>query len=328
MTRKGAVVVTGSVAYDYLMRFPGRFLEHFLPDRLHRISVSFLVDDMRRVRGGCAPNIAYALAQFRERPRIVASAGKDAADYREWLAGEGIDVSGLRIHDDLFTASFFVSTDLDQNQIASFYLGAMGRAGELSPLEGDAEAVAAVIVSPNDPGAMARAVRECRAAGVPFLYDPSQQVARLSGEELRDGIEGAAVLICNDYEFGIVGQKTGLREDEIVAGVGALVVTHGPEGSTIRAGNRRHAIPAARLRGPAADPTGVGDCYRGGLLKGILRGDDWDFAGRIASVAAVYGLESDGPQPPRFDPDDFRERYRDNYGDDDRLADLFDPVSA
>ena len=324
--RRGTVIVTGSVAFDYLMTFPGRFLDHFLPDRLHRISVSFLVDEMRRVRGGCAPNIAYGLAQFGERPRIVASAGSDAAEYRAWLEGEGIDVSGLRLHDDLFTASFFVSTDVDQNQIASFYLGAMGRAGDQPVFAGDPSTVAAVIVSPNDPGAMTRYARECREADVPFLYDPSQQVARLSGEDLRRGIEGATVLICNDYEFGIVTQKTGLSEDDILTRVGALVVTHGPEGSTIRTAEERHAIPPARLRSAAVDPTGVGDAYRGALLKGMLRGDRWDFAGRVASVAAVYCLEAVGPQPPRFDPGDFIGRYRDNFGDAPGLATLFDPV--
>ena len=318
--------MTGSVAFDYLMTFPGRFLDHFLPDRLHRISVSFLVDEMRRVRGGCAPNIAYGLAQFGERPRIVASAGSDAAEYRAWLEGEGIDVSGLRLHDDLFTASFFVSTDLDQNQIASFYLGAMGRAGDEPVFAGDPSAVAAVMVSPNDPGAMNRYARECRQADVPFLYDPSQQVARLSGEDLRRGIEGATVLICNDYEFGIITQKTGFSEDEILARVGALVVTHGPEGSTIRTSEERHAIPPARLRSAALDPTGVGDAYRGGLLKGMLRGDPWDFAGRVASVAAVYCLEAVGPQPPRFAAEDFIGRYRDNFGDAPGLAGLFEPV--
>jgi len=325
--RRGSVVVTGSVAYDYLMTFPGRFLEHFLPDRLNRISVSFLVDEMRRVRGGCAPNIAYGLAQFGERPRIVASAGRDAADYREWLAAQGIDVSGLRIHDDLFTASFFVSTDRDQNQIASFYTGAMGRAGELS-LVGDGQARPAwVIVSPNDPEAMTRYPRECREAGVPFVYDPSQQVARLSGADLVDGLEGAAALICNDYEFGIVSQKTGLSEEDLLAEVGALIVTHGSEGSTIRTPDDRHEIPPARLRGEAVDPTGVGDAYRGALLKGMLRGYPWDLSGRVASVAAVYCLEALGPQPPRFSPDDFLGRFRENFGEAD-LAGLFSPVAA
>ncbi len=322
MTSGSSVVVTGSVAYDYLMTFPGRFLEHFLPDRLHRISVSFLVDDMRRVRGGCAPNIAYGLAQFGDRPRIVASAGRDAADYREWLAGQGIDVSGLRIHDDVFTASFFVSTDRDQNQIASFYAGAMGRAGEAPLFDGSAPP-SWVIVSPNAPEAMARYPRECRSAGVPFLYDPSQQVARLSGEDLRDGLEGAAVLICNDYEFGIVCQKTGLSEDELLSRVGALIVTHGSEGSTIRTGEERREIPAAKVRGEAVDPTGVGDAYRGALLAGMLRGFPWELCGRVASVAAVYCLEALGPQPPRFVPTDFLGRFRENFGGAEGIGSLF-----
>jgi adenosine kinase len=326
MIRGGTVLVTGSVAYDYLMTFPGRFLEHFLPDRLNRISVSFLVDGMRRVRGGCAPNIAYGLAQFCERPGILASAGSDAVDYREWLASQGVDVSGLRIHDDLFTASFFVSTDRDQNQIASFYPGGMARAAELSILDVDVSALACVIVSPNDPAAMARYARECRDEGIPFLYDPSQQVARLSGEDLIEGLAGATVLICNDYEFGIVTQKTELSEEELLERVETLIVTHGPEGSTIRTREGRHAIPPARLRGPAVDPTGVGDAYRGALLKGMLRGDSWELCGRVASVAAAYCLEALGPQPPRFSADDFLGRFRENFGDAPRLTDLFQPV--
>jgi adenosine kinase len=326
--KRGTVVVTGSVAFDYLMTFPGRFVDHFLPDRLHRISVSFLVDEMRRVRGGCAPNIAYGLAQFGERPRIVAAAGSDAAEYRAWLADQGIDVSGLTLHPDLFTASFFVSTDVDQNQIASFYLGAMARAGREALLDGPSEAIAAVMISPNDPAAMARYSAECRTAGVPFLYDPSQQVARLSGEDLKAGLEGATVLICNDYEFGIIAQKTGLAEDEILARVGTLVVTHGPEGSTIRTSEGRHVIPPARLRAPALDPTGVGDAYRGALLKGMLLGLSWDVAGRVASVAAAYCLEAIGPQPPRFDPEDFGVRYRENFGEAAALARLFQPVAG
>lgn len=325
MTRR-SVVVTGSVAFDYLMTFPGRFVEHFLPDQLNRISVSFLVDEMRRVRGGCAPNIAYSLAQMGERPRLLAAAGRDAVDYREWLAGEGVDVEGLRILDDLFTASFFVSTDVDQNQIASFYMGAMAKAADLSLLDFDPSGIAYAIISPNDPGAMARYASECRGAGIPFLYDPSQQVARLSGEELIEGMQGASVLICNDYEAGIIRQKTGLSEDEILDRVAALITTHGPEGSTIRTRGARVSVKAARLRGAALDPTGVGDAYRGALLKGMLRRDPWEFCGRIASVAAAYCLEAVGPQPPRFDRDDFRARYRDNYGDAPELSNLFSPV--
>jgi adenosine kinase len=326
--RRGGVVVTGSVAYDYLMTFPGRFLDHFLPDRLHRLSVSFLVDDLKRVPGGCAPNIAYTLALFGERPRILASAGRDAREYREWLEAQGVDVTHLEIREDLFTASFFVSTDLDQNQIASFYTGAMAGAARLSLTQFAGLPIAFVIVSPNDPDAMERYVRECREAGIPFLYDPSQQVARLSGQDLRDGMEGAAVLICNDYEYGVIRQKTGLADEEILQRGETLIMTHGGEGSTILSRSGRWEIPACRLRGPALDPTGVGDAYRGALLKGMLRGDGWDFCGKIASVAAVYCLEAVGPQPARYEPDDFCGRFRDNYGDAPELYGLFEPVFA
>ena len=323
MTASPTVLVTGSVAFDYLMTFPGKFLEHFLPDRMNRISVSFLVDEMRRVRGGCAPNIAYGLAQFGERPRILASAGADGAEYRDWLAGQGIDVSELRLHEDLFTASFFVSTDEEQNQIASFYAGGMARAHEQSIRDGGREAPAWVIVAPNDPRAMARYPRECREEEIPFLYDPSQQVARLSGEELREGMRGAAVLICNDYESGILTQKTGLSEDDLLAEVEVLIVTRGAEGSSIRTRGERFTIPPARLRGPAVDPTGVGDAYRGALLVGMLRGYPWELAGRVASVAAAYCLEALGPQAPRFSPEDFLRRFRENFGGDETLSGLF-----
>jgi adenosine kinase len=326
--RRGSVVVTGSVAYDYLMTFPGRFLEHFLPDRLNRISVSFLVDGMKKVRGGCAPNIAYTLALLNGRPKILAAAGADAADYREWLAGEGVDVTAMRVYEDVFTASFFVSTDLDQNQIASFYAGAMARAADL-PIRGSIEGpIAFVIISPNDPVAMAGYARECREDGVPFLYDPSQQVARLSGEEILSGMEGARVLICNDYEFGVIHQKTGRTEEEILESVEALIVTHGSEGSTIRTREDTIPVPPAKLRKPPVDPTGVGDAYRGALLKGMLRGHGWELCGRVASVAAAFCIEAVGPQPPRYSPEEFGARFRESYGAAPDLSELFRPEVA
>jgi adenosine kinase len=326
--RRGEVVVTGSVAFDYLMKFPGRFLEHFLPDHLNRISVSFLVDEMRRVPGGCAPNIAYTLALLGERPRILAAAGKDAREYRDWLSRQGIEVSSLRVFEDVFTASFFVSTDTDQNQIASFYTGAMAKASELSLADLGGGPIAYVIVSPNDPAAMERYVRECRQSEIAYLYDPSQQVARLTGENLREGMRGAAVLICNEYEYGVIRNKTGLAERDIRGLVSTLIVTRGAEGSTIWSEGRRHDVPPALLSRPPVDPTGVGDAYRGALLKGMLRGDSWEFCGRIASVAAAFCLEAEGPQPPRYHSDDFLLRYRESYGEARELSGLFDPVLA
>ncbi len=327
--RSGRLVVTGSVAFDYLMTFPGRFVEHLIPDRLSRLSVSFLVDEMRRVSGGCAPNIAYSMALLGETPLLFATAGHDASDYRDRLAREGVDVSGLLLLDDVFTASFFVSTDQDQNQIASFYTGAMARARDLSLETLDPRGIALVVISPNDPAAMARYTEECRRLEIPFLYDPSQQVARLSGQELRDGLAGAAILVVNDYEFGILARKTELSREELEDRIPVVVVTHGAQGSTIsvsgeREETARHAIPAALLERGAVDPTGVGDAFRAGLIRGFRIGAPWATAGRMGSVAAVFGLEAVGPQPARYTRQEFRERYVRNFGDEPLLERLTD----
>jgi adenosine kinase len=328
IAREGRIVVTGSVAFDYLMTFPGRFTEHLIPDQMSRLSVSFLVDDMRRVPGGCGPNIAYSLALLGERPALLATAGSDAAEYREWLSREGVDVSGMRLEPDLFTASFFVSTDRDQNQLASFYTGAMARARDLSLAALDPPGIAFVVISPNDPPAMARLAAECRDLGIPFLYDPSQQVTSLSGDEMREGLRGARILIVNDYEFGILVPKTGLSREELEARVPILIVTHGADGSTISAsdgkgGRIRHEIPPARVEGEAVDPTGVGDAYRAGLLRGLRISAPLPVAGRIGSVAAVFGLECVGPQPPRYTPAEFLARYERSFGPAVEIARLF-----
>lgn len=320
--------MTGSVAFDYLMTFPGRFTEHLIPDQMARLSVSFLVDEMRRVPGGCGPNIAYGLALFGERPVLLATAGDDAAAYRDRLARDGVDVSAMRLEPDLFTASFFVSTDLDQNQLASFYTGAMARARELSIRSLDPATAAFVVISPNDPEAMASYAQECREFEIPFLYDPSQQVTRLSAEEMRAGFRGAAILIVNDYELGILSHKTGLTRQQLAEEVPVFIVTHSADGSTIhapdgRGGHAVHEIPPAKVEREALDPTGVGDMYRAGLLRGLRVGAPWPVAGRIGSVTAVFGLEALGPQPPRFRPADFVARFRRNFGETPELEGLF-----
>ena len=320
-----SIVVTGSVAYDYLMTFPGKFLDVVVPDKMHRLSVSFLVDSMRKVRGGVAPNIAYGLALLGARPIVMATAGSDAADYRFWLEGEGVDVSALKIYDDVFTASFFVSTDEQQNQIATFYTGAMARASELSFRNLDVPSISLAIIAPNDPAAMAAYARECRELSIPFVYDPSQQVARLTSEDLLQGLEGASILIGNEYEFGIIEKKTSLSEAEILTRVPVVIVTRGEEGSTItlRAGTPEATegtlaiqIPPANLRGTAVDPTGVGDAFRAGLFAARAKGLSWTVSGRVGSIAAVYALETLGPQPVRYAIQDFLARYRENYGTD------------
>jgi len=306
------VIVTGSIAYDYLMTFPGRFAECILPDQLHCISLSFLVDEMRRQRGGCAANIAYNLALLGERPRLMGTVGQDFGEYRAWLEAHGVDTSLTREEPDLFTASFFVNTDLDGNQIASFYTGAMARARDLSlrGLQADL-----VTISPNDPQAMVRYAAECRELGLPYLYDPSQQIIRLSADDLRAGLEGCALLVVNEYEFNLIQERTGLEAEAIrAAPAWACVVTCGAEGSRIWAEGRMYEIPIVPP-GRVADPTGVGDAYRAGLIKGLALGVGWDLAGRMGALAATYALEQVGPQSHTYTPAGFVARFREHFDD-------------
>src|SRR6186997_505515 len=263
------LIVTGSIAYDYLMSFPGKFTEHFLPEHFSRVSLSFLVDTMDKRRGGCAPNIAYTLALLGERPRLMATAGQDFGDYRRWLDAAGVDTSLVREISDKFTASFFCSTDVANNQIASFYTGAMAHASELSFRT--AGPVDLVIISPNDPAAMRQYAGECRAMGIRYIFDPGQQCARMEGDELVDGLSGAGMVICNDYEFELIRQKTGLGEADVLARSGLLVVTKGEHGSHVFGPDGEVVVPAVpptRIE----DPTGVGDAFRGGFMKGLAHG--------------------------------------------------------
>jgi adenosine kinase len=305
------IVITGSIAFDYLMSFPGRFTEHFLADHIDKVSLSFLVDSMDKRRGGCAPNIAYTLALLGERPYLMATAGEDFGDYRDWLESVGVDTSLVKQIKGKFTASFFCSTDVANNQIASFYTGAMANAGELS-FRSISDAQLAII-SPNDPGAMLQYAVECRALRIPFIFDPGQQCARMSGEALREGLEDAAVVIVNEYEIELLRQKTGLGEVELLRHVGALIVTRGEQGSTVLTPGGRTdvaAVPPTRI----VDPTGVGDAFRGGLLKGLAAGAPYDVCARLGSVAATYALEHLGGQSHAFQWDAFRRRYEDHFG--------------
>ncbi len=305
------IVVTGSIAYDYLMSFPGRFTEHILPEHIEKVSLSFLVDSMDKRRGGCAPNIAYTLALLGERPLLMATAGEDFAEYRRWLEAAGIDTSLVREVPGKFTASFFCSTDLENNQIASFYTGAMGNAAELSFRTAGACDLA--IVSPNDPEAMLHYADECRALDIPFIFDPGQQCARLSGDELLHGLRGARILISNDYEHELIRDKTGLNERELLDAVDAIIITRGEKGATIVARERRADVPAV----PAdreADPTGVGDAYRGGLMKGLALGLDLLTCAQIGSVAATYALEHVGGQSHSYTLPEFIARYERHFG--------------
>ena len=305
------IIVTGSIAFDYLMSFPGKFTEHFLPEHMNRVSLSFLVDSMDKRRGGCAPNIAYTLALLGERPSLMATAGQDFDDYRRWLEAAGIDTSLVRVVDGKFTASFFCSTDAVSNQIASFYTGAMANAGELSFRTVTDCGLA--IVSPNDPGAMLQYAEECRALRVPYIWDPGQQCARMSGDELRDGLSGATLVICNDYEFELIRQKTGLDEAAVLQQAGALVITRGEHGCTIYDRSGKVDVPAVAPH-RIVDPTGVGDAFRGGFMKGMAHSADYETCARLGAVAATYALEHLGGQSHAYTWAEFRDRYEAQFG--------------
>ena len=310
------IVVTGSIAFDYLMSFPGKFTEHFLPDHMSRMSLSFLVDTMDKRRGGCAPNIAYTLALLGETPKLMATAGQDFDEYRRWLEAAGIDTSLVREVPGKFTASFFCSTDQASNQIASFYTGAMANAAELSFRTVDECGLA--IVAPNDPAAMLQYAEECRALGIPYIWDPGQQCARMSGDELRDGIVGSTIVICNDYEFELIRQKTGLDENTILEHTAALVVTRGEHGCTILETQGRTNVPAVTPH-RIVDPTGVGDAFRGGFMKGMAHSADYETCARLGSVAATYALEHLGGLSHAYTWPEFRDRYEASFGRPDGL---------
>ena len=305
------IVVTGSIAYDYLMSFPGKFTEHFLADHIERVSLSFLVDTMAKRRGGCAPNIAYTLALLGERPLLMATAGEDFGEYREWLHGAGIDTLHVKQIPGKFCASFFCSTDANNNQIASFYTGAMADAGQLSFRT--VRDCGLAIIAPNDPGAMVQYAEECRTLGIPFIFDPGQQCARMSGDDLRDGLSGAAILIVNDYELELLRQKTGLDEADLLTQARALIVTKGELGSTVITAQHAVDVPSVAPH-RIVDPTGVGDAYRGGLMKGIALGLPYADCAKLGSVAATYALEHLGGQSHAYTWDEFRRRYESHFG--------------
>jgi adenosine kinase len=316
-----SIIVTGSVAFDYLMSFPGRFEEHILPERLDQISVSFLVDSMRKERGGCAPNIAFNLALLGERPTVMATVGKDFGEYRASLEQAGVDTSAVVEVEDEFTASFFVNTDEDNNQIASFYIGAMARADELSFRSLDFADIEMVTISPNAPAAMVKYACECQEMKLPYIYDPSQQIVRLSSEELLAGMRGARLLIVNEYEFAMIRSRTDMCDAELLALPDHTIITRGEEGSTIHADGEEIWIPSIPPES-LAEPTGVGDAYRAGVIKGMLRGYPWPVVGRIAALASTYVLEQYGTQNHRYTLPQFAERYRRLLGETPELEDL------
>lgn len=321
------VIVTGSIAYDYLMRFPGKFTDYFIQEAIQRVSLSFLVDEMSRHWGGNGANIAYNMALLGMTPRLFATAGRDFPPYREWLESVGVDTSTVRQIDEVFTASFFANTDLDNNQIASFYTGAMAYARNFSINDVYHGTPDMVIISPNDPVAMMNLAKECRERKIKFIFDPSQQVPRLSGEELYRDLRGAYALIVNEYEAEIMCKKTGLTLDDLRREVEILIVTQGPDGSHIYTNDEQIVVPAFPTD-HIKDPTGVGDAYRAGLIRGMA--SDWPLrlAGLVGALCATYVLENVGTQSHRFTPTEFVTRFRQHFDDQGLLDSLLEPVAA
>ncbi len=314
------IAVTGSIATDYLMTFPGRFSEQLVADQLDRVSLSFLVDELEVRRGGVAANICFGLAQLGRSPVLVGAVGQDFdSDYRHWLTRHGVDCSGVHVSDLKHTARFLCTTDLDQNQMASFYTGAMEEARfiELGPVSERLGGIDLVVVAPNDPEAMVRHTAECRSARFAFMADPGQQLARIEGPQVRKLVDGARYLITNDYERTLLESKTGWSAEEVLERVDVRITTLGPKGCIIetRDDGTVCEVPAAPEQ-RRADPTGVGDAFRAGFLAGIGWKLPLERSAQIGSMVATYVLEHVGTQEYELDRDDFLGRLGAAYGAD------------
>lgn len=292
------VAVTGSIATDHLMHFPGRFAEQLVADQLTRLSLSFLVDDLVVRRGGIAANIAFGMGVLGCKPVLVGSVGADFADYRSWLERHGVDCSGVHVSETAHTARFVCTTDDDMCQIASFYTGAMAEARliELQPVAARCEELDLIMISPNDPEAMLRHTEECRQRGYPFAADVSQQLARMNGEQVRSLVDGARFLFTNDYELKLLLRKTGWTEADVLSRVGMRVTTLGEKGVEIVGLGMERLQVAAVPETAKADPTGVGDGFRAGFLAAVSGGLSIERAAQLGSLVAVTVLESVGPQ--------------------------------
>ncbi len=311
------IAVTGSIATDHLMTFPGRFSESLLADKLDKISVSFLVDELQVRRGGVAANIAFGLGYVGLRSILVGSVGSDFADYRSWLERHNVDTESVRLSETLHTARFVCTTDIDQNQIASFYPGAMSEAREieLKPIADRVGGLDLVIIGPNDPEAMQRHTEECRLRGLPFVADPSQQLSFTTGDDIRTLIDGAAYLFSNEYESALIESKTGWTLDDLRERVDVVVTTLGSQGSRVMARGDDVIEVAVPREDRRADPTGVGDAFRAGFIAGLAWDVSLERCAQIGSVLATYVIETTGTQEYQLIYDHFVARVRETYGD-------------
>ncbi len=318
------IAVTGSIATDHLMTFPGRFTDSLVADQLDKVSLSFLVNHLEIRRGGVAANIAFGMGCLGLRPVLVGAVGADFADYRSWLERHGVDTASVHVSDVSHTARFICTTDEAQNQIASFYPGAMSeaRAIEFGPILERLGGLDLVLIGPDDPDAMLRHTEECRQRGIPFAADPSQQLARMDGPDIRRLVDGATYLFTNEYEAALTEQKTGWSGAEILSRVQTRVTTHGPKGAVVESADQQPVSVAVPVEERKADPTGVGDGFRAGFVAGLA----WNLSPRrsaeLGCLLATYVLETVGTQEYRFDRSGFVERFAQAYGAEaaDQLA--------
>lgn len=325
------ILVTGSLGYDYIMDFPGRFADRIMPEKIHKISLSFLVDKLTKNFGGTAGNIAYSLKLLGLDPLIVSPAGKDFDPYAVFLKKHNIDIKGIKIFLKEMTGSYFVVTDREDNQIGSFYSGATKFAKELHIFRQGDDSRTFAVLAPTEPEAMKKYVRECRENNIPYLYDPAFQIDSFTRGELRQGIEGSEIFIGNDYEISLVEQKLGIHHENLRNMVPILVTTLGSKGSVIETGKEKIIVKPAKPK-KVVDPTGAGDAYRAGFLSGYVRfvssrlslkaasrlslvkTEELTICGQMGSVAAVYTVETYGTVTHHYTYDQFKKRYNENYG--------------
>ncbi|HEY5836357.1 carbohydrate kinase family protein [Streptomyces sp.] len=311
------IAVTGSIATDHLMNFPGRFADQLVADQLHTVSLSFLVDALDVRRGGVGANICFGMGQLGTRPILVGAAGNDFGEYRAWLERHGVDTASVRISEVLHTARFICTTDADHNQIGSFYTGAMSEA-RLIELQHVADRVGGldlVSIGADDPEAMIRHTEECRARRIPFAADFSQQIARMDGDDIRVLVDGAAYLFNNEYEKGLIETKTGWSADEILGRVGTRITTLGAQGVRVeRQGEPLIEVGCAEEEAKV-DPTGVGDAFRAGFLSGLVWGVGLERAAQVGCMLATLVIETLGTQEYELRRGHFMERFTKAYGE-------------
>jgi adenosine kinase len=306
------IFVSGSLAYDRIMDFPGRFSDHILPDKIHMLNVCFLVNGVKEQFGGTAGNIAFSLVLLGEKPVILAAAGKDFGEYGDWLEGMGLSLNGVRIVPEELTAGAYITTDQADNQITGFNPGAM-KHPSLATMDGAEAGKAVTIIAPGNVDDMVAYSKLCKERNIDYIFDPGQQIPVIPTPAMTDMITGSKMLISNDYELEMIMRSTGLGADDILNRTECIVTTLGDKGSVLRTRRAVEEIPAARAS-QVADPTGAGDSFRAGLIKGLVTGKELNICARMGAVSASYCVECKGTQCHRFTEEDFWERYAANFG--------------